>query len=139
MKPRAIVVGTAGVDSGDQAVAWAAREACLRRLPLRIMHVLEWNTGEAREADGSTYVERVWSSSAALTSAAIRHAHARRSHPQYIAAPGRAAVLIGRPARAAGPCPFPVLRPCPARPAEAMLPRRAIGSRASGQDSGGPD
>jgi len=93
MKPPAIVVGTAGVDSGDQAVEWAAQEAGLRRVPLRIVHVLEWNTGEAREANGSTYVERVWSSSAALTSAAIRHAQD--------VAPGvdvTADTLIGHPA-----------------------------------------
>jgi len=93
MNPAAIVVGTAGVDSGDQAVEWAAREAGLRRVPLRIVHVLEWNTGEAREANGSTYVERVWSSSAALTSAAIRHAQD--------VAPGvdvTADTLIGHPA-----------------------------------------
>jgi nucleotide-binding universal stress UspA family protein len=74
MKPPAIVVGTAGVDSGSQAVEWAAREAGLRHLPLRIVHVLEWNTDEARDAAGSTYVERVWASSTAITFAATRHA-----------------------------------------------------------------
>ncbi|WP_030440563.1 universal stress protein [Actinoplanes subtropicus] len=92
MKPPAIVVGTAGVDSGNQAVAWAAREAESRHLPLRIVHVLEWNTDEAREADGSSYVERVWSSSTALTFAAARHAQS--------IAPGvdvTADTLIGQP------------------------------------------
>ena len=74
MKPRAIVVGTAGAGSGDQAVEWAAREAQFRRLPLSIVHVLEWNQDEAREAGGSSYVERVWSSSTAMTFAATRHA-----------------------------------------------------------------
>jgi nucleotide-binding universal stress UspA family protein len=73
MKHRAIVVGTAGGGSGTNAVAWAAREARLRRRPLRIVHVLEWNPAEARESAGSTYVERVWASSTATTDAAIRH------------------------------------------------------------------
>jgi nucleotide-binding universal stress UspA family protein len=93
MKSGAIIVGTAGADSGDQAIEWAAREAQLRRLPLRIVHVIEWNQDEAREAGGSTYVERVWSSSTAMTFAATRHA-------QDIA-PGvdvTADTLVGHPA-----------------------------------------
>jgi nucleotide-binding universal stress UspA family protein len=72
MKERAIVVGTAGADSGKIAIAWAAREASLHRRPLHIVHVLEWSPTEAREAGGSTYVERVWASSAAMTDAATR-------------------------------------------------------------------
>src|SRR5689334_23695295 len=72
MKPRAIVVGAAGAEPGSQVVDWAAREARLRRRPLRIVHVLEWDQDEAREAGGSTYVERVWSASTAMTDAAIR-------------------------------------------------------------------
>ena len=72
MKHRAIVVGTAGAGSGNTAVAWAAEEARLRRLPLRFVLVLEWDAAEAREAGGSTYVERVWAASTATTDAAIR-------------------------------------------------------------------
>jgi len=72
MKNRAIVVGTAGIDSGNTAVAWAAREARLRRRALHIVHVLEWNPAEARDAGNDTYVERVWGSSTATTAAATR-------------------------------------------------------------------
>jgi nucleotide-binding universal stress UspA family protein len=74
MNPHSIVVGTAGADSGNTAVEWAAREAQLRRRPLHIVHVLEWSPDEAREAGGSSYVERVWSASEALTGAARRRA-----------------------------------------------------------------
>jgi nucleotide-binding universal stress UspA family protein len=74
MNADAIVVGTAGAESGSPVVEWAAREALLRHKPLRIVHVIEWNRDEAREAGGSTYVERVWSASTAMTNAAARRA-----------------------------------------------------------------
>jgi nucleotide-binding universal stress UspA family protein len=92
MRPPAIVVGAVGADPGNQAVEWAAREAALRRLPLRIAHVLEWNRDDAREAEGSSYVERVWSSSTAMTSAAIRHA--RNVAPGVVVT---ADTLVGQP------------------------------------------
>lgn len=41
MRAAAIVVGTDGTDPGIAAVRWAAREAQRRRLPLRIIHVLD--------------------------------------------------------------------------------------------------
>jgi len=72
MKPRAIVVGAAGAEPGSQVVDWAAREARLRRRPLRIVHILEWDQDAAREAVGSTYVERVWSASTAMTDSVTR-------------------------------------------------------------------
>jgi nucleotide-binding universal stress UspA family protein len=42
-----IVVGTDGSASATAGVEWAADEAALRRLPLRIVHVLESRTGES--------------------------------------------------------------------------------------------
>jgi nucleotide-binding universal stress UspA family protein len=93
MKHRGIVAATAGADSGNTAVAWAAGEARRRRLPLGIVHVLEWNAAEAREAGGSTYVERVWAASAATTDAAIRCA--RDAAPEVDVT---AETLVGHPA-----------------------------------------
>lgn len=92
MRPRPIVVGTAG-DTSDTAVAWAAAEAGRRRQPLRIVHVLEWNAGEARESAGSTYVERVWSAAAAMVGVAA--SRAREIAP---ALDLRTDILIGHPA-----------------------------------------
>jgi len=37
-----IVVGTDGSESARHAVAWAAREAAIRHLPLRVVHGLVW-------------------------------------------------------------------------------------------------
>ncbi|MCU7724897.1 universal stress protein [Actinoplanes sp. KI2] len=91
MSPRAIVVGVAG--SGNLIINWAAREARLQRRPLRIAHVLEWDADEAREASGSTYVERVWSASAAITDAAVRQA--RDAEPEVDVT---ADTLVGQPA-----------------------------------------
>jgi nucleotide-binding universal stress UspA family protein len=82
-----------GYGSGDLAVEWAAREARLRRRPLHIAHILEWDGDEARAAIGSTYVERVWSASAAITDAAVRHA--RDAEPEVDVT---ADTFVGQPA-----------------------------------------
>ncbi|MGH3660691.1 MAG: universal stress protein [Micromonosporaceae bacterium] len=37
-----VVVGADGSDSATEAVVWAAHEAALRRLPLRVVHGLVW-------------------------------------------------------------------------------------------------
>jgi nucleotide-binding universal stress UspA family protein len=92
MDPHAVVAGTAGNDFGT-VVDWAAGEAWRRRRPLRIVHVLEWNSGQARESGDGSYVERVWSAAAASTNAAARRARDL--------APGlevRADTLAGHPA-----------------------------------------
>ncbi|MEU8238988.1 universal stress protein [Actinoplanes missouriensis] len=39
----AVVAATDGTQPGTAAVRWAAREADHRRLPLRVVHVLDWN------------------------------------------------------------------------------------------------
>jgi nucleotide-binding universal stress UspA family protein len=93
MKPRAIVVGAAGAESSNQVIDWAAGEARLRGRPLRIVHVLEWDQDEARAAGGSTYVERVWSTSTAMTDTAVRRV--RDVEPEVDVT---AETLVGHPA-----------------------------------------
>ncbi|GGN51816.1 nucleotide-binding universal stress UspA family protein [Actinoplanes campanulatus] len=44
----AVVVGTDGTEHGTAAVRWAALEAGRRRLPLRIVHVLDWDWSVSR-------------------------------------------------------------------------------------------
>lgn len=41
-----IIVGVDLSESSRRAVRWAAREAAARRLPLRLVHVLTWPSGE---------------------------------------------------------------------------------------------
>jgi nucleotide-binding universal stress UspA family protein len=43
MHTPAVVVGTDGTEPGTAAVRWAADEATRRRLPLKVVHVLDWD------------------------------------------------------------------------------------------------
>ncbi|GIF23364.1 nucleotide-binding universal stress UspA family protein [Actinoplanes tereljensis] len=74
MKSRAVVVGTTGNAVSTAVVDWAADEARYRRLPLRIVHILEWDSGQAPESGSGSYVERVWSAAAAATNATAARA-----------------------------------------------------------------
>jgi nucleotide-binding universal stress UspA family protein len=48
MQKPAVVVGTDGTEPGTAAVRWAATEADSRRLPLRVVHVLDWDWSVSR-------------------------------------------------------------------------------------------
>lgn len=48
MQTPAVVVGTDGAEPGTAAVRWAATEAECRRLPLRVVHVLDWDWSVSR-------------------------------------------------------------------------------------------
>jgi nucleotide-binding universal stress UspA family protein len=48
MQNPAVVVGTDGTEAGTAAVRWAATEAGCRRLPLRVVHVLDWDWSVSR-------------------------------------------------------------------------------------------
>jgi len=74
MRTRAIIVGTDGTDTSRAAVDWAAREAQRRRLPLRIVHAYEWESGEAYSGVGQEYLEINRSHAEAVTDAAARQA-----------------------------------------------------------------
>jgi nucleotide-binding universal stress UspA family protein len=48
MRRNPVIVGADGTDSSKAAVRWAAREAQRRGLPLRVVHVFDWEWREAR-------------------------------------------------------------------------------------------
>ncbi|MFF7250181.1 universal stress protein [Embleya sp. NPDC008237] len=50
-----IVVGVEATDAGRPAVTWAADEAARRRLPLRLVHTLDWPTGADRGTDSNPH------------------------------------------------------------------------------------
>lgn len=51
MRTPTIVVGTDGSAAGNDAVRWAAREAARRRMPLRVVHVLDTERDTAPLSD----------------------------------------------------------------------------------------
>jgi nucleotide-binding universal stress UspA family protein len=56
MQTPAVVVGTDGAEPGTAAVRWAAAEAECRRLPLRVVHVLDWDWSVSRyDYQGTSY------------------------------------------------------------------------------------
>ncbi|MFI7542511.1 universal stress protein [Actinoplanes sp. NPDC049599] len=57
MRDDEILVGTDGSTASQAAVRWAAREAELRALPLRIVHVFDWQWYAARFGPGDTYLD----------------------------------------------------------------------------------
>ncbi|MEU4424776.1 universal stress protein [Actinoplanes sp. NPDC024001] len=65
MQTPAIVVGTDGTETGTAAVRWAAREAERRRLPLRVVHVLDWDWATSRYDFGGDRFE--WARQSAKT------------------------------------------------------------------------
>ncbi|MFI6986653.1 universal stress protein [Embleya sp. NPDC050154] len=50
-----IVVGVEPTDAGGLAVVWAADEAARRRLPLRLVHALDWPAGADRGSETNTH------------------------------------------------------------------------------------
>ncbi|WP_393086159.1 universal stress protein [Streptomyces sp. LN704] len=58
LKP--VVVGVGPSEASRAGVAWAAEEAVLRRLPLRLVHALEWPPG-AEPHPHVAHPERTWS------------------------------------------------------------------------------
>jgi nucleotide-binding universal stress UspA family protein len=76
MRTRAITVGADGTDSSRAAVDWAAREAERRHLPLRIMHVFDWEWRAARYDIGSEYLTIARSLGEAVSAAAFDQARA---------------------------------------------------------------
>ncbi|MET8148589.1 universal stress protein [Actinoplanes sp. NPDC049668] len=76
MRTRAIIVGTDGTESSKAAVDWAAREARLRRLPLRIMHVFEWVWVDARYDIGGESLDFARGFAEAVSAAALDRARA---------------------------------------------------------------
>lgn len=72
MRTPAIVVGTDGADSGRAAVLWAAREAERRHLPLRIVHVLDFDWNDARYDFGGDHAERARELAETITATAAR-------------------------------------------------------------------
>jgi nucleotide-binding universal stress UspA family protein len=50
-EPRPIVVGVDSTPSSRVALAWAADEALRRRLPLRVVHALDWPAGAYQSPD----------------------------------------------------------------------------------------
>ena len=57
VRTRDIIVGTDGTPSSEAAVRWAAREAERRHLPLRIVHVFDWEWREARYDTSGEYLD----------------------------------------------------------------------------------
>ncbi|BCY09389.1 universal stress protein [Actinoplanes sp. L3-i22] len=92
MRTAGILVGADGTDHGTAAVRWAACEAARRDLPLRVVHVLEWDWAVSRYDFGGLAFEAARCSARAVAEQALRTA--------LQAAPGvdvRAHLPLGRP------------------------------------------
>ncbi|GIF13906.1 universal stress protein [Actinoplanes teichomyceticus] len=92
MRSPAIAVATDGAESGTVAVRWAAEEARRRRLPLRVVHVLDWDWGAARYDFGGGAFETARRLAATVVAVAVREA--RDAAPEVEVA---ADVLVGNP------------------------------------------
>jgi nucleotide-binding universal stress UspA family protein len=69
-----VVVGADGTATSKAAVRWAAREAQRRGVPLRIVHVFDWDWHKARYETGNDYAELVRRSAEGLTDNAVYEA-----------------------------------------------------------------
>ncbi len=76
MRTSQIIVGTDGTASSRAAVEWAAREASRRRVPLRIVHVFDWEWASARYDAGSEYLDVARQLADAVTEMATSQARA---------------------------------------------------------------
>ncbi|NMO57265.1 universal stress protein [Actinoplanes sp. TBRC 11911] len=74
MKRQAIVVAADGTESSGSAVTWAAREAERRNLPLRVVHVFDWDWSEARYDYRNDYLNQAQRVAEAITGNAVRAA-----------------------------------------------------------------
>ena len=93
MTTKSIIVGIDGTDSSNAAIDWAVREAGYRGLPLRVVHVFDWDWSIARYDFTSEYFDKGRSGAEAVV--------ARADDRARKAASGIAVetdVLIGYPA-----------------------------------------
>lgn len=58
--PKPVIVGVSRSEASKLGVAWAAEEAALRHLPLRLVHALEWPPG-AEPRPHAAHPQRTWS------------------------------------------------------------------------------
>ncbi|MCX4918839.1 universal stress protein [Streptomyces sp. NBC_00687] len=106
LKP--VVVGVSRSEASKAGVAWAAEEAVLRHLPLRLVHALEWPPGAEPHPHGA-HPQRTWSAhfraggEMVLREAAdlIRESHPHLELDAHTADGSRARVLVQQGAEAA--------------------------------------
>src|SRR4051812_45225887 len=106
LKP--VVVGVSRSEASKAGVAWAAEEAVLRHLPLRLVHALEWPPG-AEPHPHAAHPLRTWSAhfraggEMVLREAAnfIRERHPHLEVDAHTADGPRARVLVQQGAEAA--------------------------------------
>ncbi|MFD3517991.1 universal stress protein [Streptomyces sp. NPDC058657] len=58
--PKPVVAGVSRSEASRTGVAWAAEQALLRNLPLRLVHALEWPPGAEPQPHGA-HPQRTWS------------------------------------------------------------------------------
>ncbi|GIE29718.1 universal stress protein [Actinoplanes italicus] len=92
MQTPAVVVGTDGTEPGTAAVRWAATEAAYRRLPLRVVHVLDWDWSVSRY----DYQGEYFDSARRLAERTVREA-ARRAKDLVPSLTVEFQVAVGRP------------------------------------------
>src|SRR4051812_18954957 len=93
MTTQPIVVGTDGTESSQAAVDWAAHEAQVRRLPLRIVHAYGWDWHESRYVISSRYIDVARKLAEKLVSAVVQQV--REVTPEITV---EAEGLLGNPA-----------------------------------------
>jgi nucleotide-binding universal stress UspA family protein len=74
MTNKSIIVGVDGTDSSNAAVDWAVREAGRRGVPLRVLHVFDWDWSIARYDFNGEYFEKGRSSAEAIAAGAADRA-----------------------------------------------------------------
>ncbi|MEU7909364.1 universal stress protein [Actinoplanes sp. NPDC049118] len=74
MRTYPVIVGADGTDSSRSAVRWAAREAHLRNLPLKVAHVFDWEWREARYDMSHEYLDLARKVAENITAAAVHDA-----------------------------------------------------------------
>jgi nucleotide-binding universal stress UspA family protein len=70
MTNKSIIVGVDGTDSSNAAIDWAVREAVRRGLPLRLVHVFDWDWSTARYDYAGEYFDQGRSGAEAVVAAA---------------------------------------------------------------------
>lgn len=93
MRTATIVVATDGTESSKAAVRWAAREAQRRGTGLRVVHVIDWEWGEARFDFGAGQF-----ASARKTAEGIARGGVALAHEIAPDLPAETDVLVGNPA-----------------------------------------
>ncbi|GAA2607792.1 universal stress protein [Paractinoplanes durhamensis] len=75
MTTKTVIVATDGTDTSLHAVAWAAREAERRAVPLRIVHAYDWDWRESRLDIGNDYIDIAREVAEGIVAQAGRRAH----------------------------------------------------------------